>query len=264
MDANPTEPRLVRWNEDTVLENVRAVASAHSFPRHVHAQWVVGLVTRGAKEFDLNGRLFLAGPGSIFSIPPGEAHCGRAADGSSAHYSAWFFPPQSFLRSRQLLIPASIHQCAGLTKIFKCFENAVAVDPQGLASQSWLEHLRSRLGPDAAETRGPRLSAIADPLRKATDFIHANAFRSISLKELAHLEGLSRYHLLRKFKQAHGLPPHAYQDALRIERAKHLLLRGSAIADTAQAVGYSDQAHFTRRMKRLNGYTPGQFVRARQ
>ncbi|HYM70106.1 MAG TPA: helix-turn-helix transcriptional regulator, partial [bacterium] len=69
-------------------------------------------------------------------------------------------------------------------------------------------------------------------------------------------------HLCRTFHREVGLPPHAYQTQVRVERARSLLRNGVPIAEAAAAVGFYDQAHLTRQFKRVIGVTPGQYVGA--
>jgi AraC-like DNA-binding protein len=70
---------------------------------------------------------------------------------------------------------------------------------------------------------------------------------------------LSPFHLLRVFRAAVGLPPHAYQIQLRVARAKELLRAGMPIAAVAVEVGFVDQSHLTRHFKRLVGVPPGRY-----
>jgi AraC-like DNA-binding protein len=62
------------------------------------------------------------------------------------------------------------------------------------------------------------------------------------------------------FKDRVGLTPHAYQDQLRVRRAKQLLDREVPIAQAAVEAGFYDQAHLTRHFKRVMGVTPGRYV----
>jgi len=85
----------------------------------------------------------------------------------------------------------------------------------------------------------------------------------VALETLARHAGLSRFQALRAFKQRYGLPPHAYQIALRIGHGRKLLREGVTPADVAARCGFADQSHFTRHFKRLHGVTPAQYSRAR-
>ena len=72
---------------------------------------------------------------------------------------------------------------------------------------------------------------------------------------------MSPYHLVRVFKQATGVSPHQYLIQVRVNNARALLMAGAgkrSVAAVAEAVGFADQSHLTRHMKRLLGVTPGE------
>ena len=81
----------------------------------------------------------------------------------------------------------------------------------------------------------------------------------ISLEDLSSVAGLSAFHLTRIFRQAVGLPPHAYQIQLRISRARALLAQGFSVNSVAHETGFFDQTHFTNQFKRHIGVTPGTY-----
>jgi transcriptional regulator GlxA family with amidase domain len=84
-----------------------------------------------------------------------------------------------------------------------------------------------------------------------------------SLAELAALTGLSQFALLRAFRGATGLPPHAYLNQLRVRRARLLLDDGLPPAEVAARTGFADQAHLTRHFKRVVGVPPAAYQRER-
>ncbi len=83
----------------------------------------------------------------------------------------------------------------------------------------------------------------------------------VSLDGLAAAAGLGRFALLRAFQRRFGLPPHAYQLQLKIERARTLLRSGQSAAWVAGELGFCDQSHFTRHFKRILGVTPGDYAK---
>lgn len=84
---------------------------------------------------------------------------------------------------------------------------------------------------------------------------------SVSLDDLTEEVGLSKFHLLRLFREEFGTTPHAFQLHLRIARAREMLDRGTSPAEVALACGFADQAHFTRCFKSIVGFTPAAFAR---
>ncbi len=91
------------------------------------------------------------------------------------------------------------------------------------------------------------------------DYLEAHYGETVELADLSRETGLSRYHLVRAFGAAEGVPPHAYLRQVRLRHAKALLAAGEPIAGVAAATGFSDQSHLTRWLKRLWGLTPGEY-----
>jgi AraC family transcriptional regulator len=99
-------------------------------------------------------------------------------------------------------------------------------------------------------------------LRRVRSYIDNHIGDRISLDELAHQAGVSRFHFARQFRHSTGESPMGYLRRLRIERSKSILqTRDSTIAEVAARLGFSDQSHFTRIFGRLVGVSPGNFAR---
>ncbi len=75
---------------------------------------------------------------------------------------------------------------------------------------------------------------------------------------------LSSRTVRRRFLRATGLTPMGIQQIERAQRAAALLERGVPILDAVYQVGYADQPHLTRSLKRFIGQTPAQIVRVSQ
>lgn len=80
-----------------------------------------------------------------------------------------------------------------------------------------------------------------------------------SLQQLAQAAGLSRYQLIRVFRAATGMTPHAYRLNASINRARDSLQAGTALAQLAHELGFADQSHFQRVFKAHAGITPGRY-----
>ena len=98
-----------------------------------------------------------------------------------------------------------------------------------------------------------------DAVTQIKEYIASHYSEDISLETLSQLTHLSPYHLIRTFRAAVGIPPHAYLRQVRVQRAKTLLALGRPIADVALTTGFVDQSHLTRWFKRLWGVTPAQY-----
>lgn len=82
----------------------------------------------------------------------------------------------------------------------------------------------------------------------------------LSLGSMARIALASRYHFNRTFRQVTGVPPSQFLYALRLEKAKRLLLQTQRkVIDICYEVGYNSVGTFTRRFTDLLGVSPTTF-----
>lgn len=109
--------------------------------------------------------------------------------------------------------------------------------------------------PGRAETLADRAVALARA------YLEEHWDRNVSLDELARAAGLSKFHLTRRFARSVGVPPHAYQNQLRVHHAADMLRRGLPVGEAARRAGFCDASHLSRHFKRALGTTPGRYLR---
>lgn len=82
----------------------------------------------------------------------------------------------------------------------------------------------------------------------------------VPMADMARLAGLSPTHFNRRFRQIFGMPPSRFLHALRIEKARQLLVETDrSVGEIAVGAGYHDQSHFTRHFRKLTGMAPGRY-----
>jgi AraC-like DNA-binding protein len=124
----------------------------------------------------------------------------------------------------------------------------------------WLRAVIQR-APAVRPPRRPHSDRDDKALRSACDYLAEQPERNISLDELANAAGISKFRLIRLFRERTGLPPHALQVAHRIRAARRLLEAGTTIAEAAAATGFADQSHLHRHLQRSLGVTPAEYQR---
>lgn len=103
--------------------------------------------------------------------------------------------------------------------------------------------------------RGPR-SEIDDVIA----FLQRQLYEPLSLSQLAQYAGYSPFHFSRIFKERMGLSPQHYVSALRLQRAKELLLSTPlSIRDIGLEIGQQSLGTFTTRFTQRVGISPSQF-----
>ncbi len=94
-------------------------------------------------------------------------------------------------------------------------------------------------------------------LKRLVSVIEDRLTEDLGLAELASEVGMSQSHFASLFRLSTGLSPHQYIVQRRVERAQSLLQSTTlSISDIAAAVGFYDQSHLTRHMRRILGITP--------
>jgi AraC-like DNA-binding protein/mannose-6-phosphate isomerase-like protein (cupin superfamily) len=247
-----------------------ATYTTHTFSLHSHDEIEIGVNESGTARFSIGGRVRRLEPGHLLLAGPHEAHSGQRVGHRPWEYRAVLLHP-GFLRP--------LDQAAGLPAPAVRFRSPLAHDP-ALATAVLDLHRLVATGGTAREEIG-RLTRLltevigrhALPEKGATSteghpaaeqvrsHLEAHFREHVSLDSLSELTELSRYHLLRVFKRATGLPPNAYQQCLRIRAAQRMLRSGSPIARVALEVGFASVSHFTRQFKKIVGAPPGVWTR---
>ena len=251
---------------------LRAEYRQQRFDRHFHEEFAIGIIERGCQAFAYDGgrRLDMPG-GTVALISPGIVHSGWPGADEGWRY--------------RMLYPSVETVCAAVSDIFgsdaiPAFDRPVVMDDALFGLLSRLHAASESPAPDALEIeelfvrairaslqhhaglKGPEMvRGHAPGLRRVRELIEARHGDALSLAELAGVAGLSRFQMLRQFKTAFGLPPHAYLRLARVRRARAMVLDGEPLADTALAAGFADQAHMTRAFRSILGYTPGALAR---
>ena len=98
---------------------------------------------------------------------------------------------------------------------------------------------------------------------RAVDCIWERYSDQLSLADMAHSAMLSRFHFARAFKEQTGVSPGRFLAAIRIYRAKRMLLIGTmSVAGVSSAVGYSSLGSFTSHFTDSVGISPSRFRHA--
>lgn len=120
-------------------------------------------------------------------------------------------------------------------------------------------HLMRRIEQLPAVKRTTRLE-LYRRLSYAVDYLHAHTATAIDLDALAGTACLSKYHFLRLFKQAFGLSPYQYLQALRLKKAEHLLRHTRLpINEIAAALHFENSNSFSRLFLQRNKLYPSQY-----
>ena len=273
-DTRKRKETVRYWRCDDLpgVELLRADYASQSYSWHTHETFAFGAIERGALAMRLHGMDGVAPAGNVAIVFPGEAHTGHGADSSGWSYRMFYIDPAILADAASGIAPGRL----GLPPL-----------PQGAISDPDLSesigalHRMLEQGAGAPLERQERLLAIlarfirrhalwdAPPpervsratMERVRIYLDERVSEDVTLPELAAAAGCNPFRLVRAFRSAYGLPPHAYQLQRRVRRAQELLRAGWNATTTAAELGFVDQSHFSRIFRQITGMTPGAFAR---
>lgn len=137
------------------------------------------------------------------------------------------------------------------------FDAMAAEEPDAMKSEEEVVFFVGRLlALFNAHAPAPENPGGSETARQVKAFLDTHFDGDIQLKDLECEFGRSRFSLLRQFRSAFGLTPHAYLVNQRINAAKKCLLEDHSVADTAVRCGFFDQSHFVKTFLNYVGMTP--------
>ncbi len=248
------------------IEMRQATQSDACYHLHSHDEFSFGVIDAGQADYLNGGQRQQIGYRDTVLINPGDMHA------CNPHFGQWSYR-MLFLNCQWLAqlqhesgfssaldyhaFSRTLLQSGAHYQLFDGLFGALAQGQAQLNAESLLiEFLLPLFQGRVDESRS------SDRLYLAKEYLLSQLDASPDLTSLANLVGISRYHLIRSFKQVYGLSPHAYLIDARIKQAKIELRRGQALADVALNLGFSDQSHFQHQFKKRLGVTPRRYQSA--
>ena len=147
--------------------------------------------------------------------------------------------------------------------------------PDSETPQSQQRQAEVRPSPDS-EVKDPPWNALLDsveapgqdspfdlsaPVLAALRHMYRHYARRLSLEDLASRAGMSRFHLVRRFRAETGFTPYRYLVTLRVRRAQRLLVERPdlMVREVGAQVGYADPTAFARVFRFRAGVSPQSF-----
>lgn len=251
-------------------EMLTAEYFSQEFAPHWHEGFSIPVIESGAQTYRYRGTRCLAAVGCIAAINPGEVHTGERATEHGWAYRA-FYPSLAWMQ--QLA-----SDMAGMAVGVPWLPDGVIEDAD-VSAQLGLAHRMMESGHDILATESALMAGFAMLLsryarnRPSVQAIQPDTMRiemmkarlsedlseALSLSDLAREVGLSAFYAARLFSRCTGMPPHAWRNQLRLNRAQSLLRQNLSVTEIATMTGFADQSHFTRHFKRAFGVAPGRW-----
>lgn len=97
------------------------------------------------------------------------------------------------------------------------------------------------------------------------EYIHKYYFRKITRKDIAKYLGYNEDYIGKVFKSRYGCSISTYVNNLRIEKAKEFLEKTDlSITEISELVGFNEVYYFSKKMKKITGYSPTEWKKMRK
>jgi len=229
--------------------------------------YVLGYVQSGSAVYDFGGKITHVRKGTVILIKQDQLYSARSDAQDPWQFYSVAFMPEFYDEDSRLLLnnmpntfaaSDSSHMAENFAELYRIWSSKGAgyiIKCRSLI----LDILYILLGD---ELRRSKASAHYARLEELVNMMRENYTRSYSLEELCDLSNLSSAHFRMLFKQMTGTTPIQYQNRLKIEHAKDLILsHNCSVTEAAHAVGFHDVYYFSRMFRKITGKNPSEYLR---
>lgn len=244
------------------------------FPYHYHTFHKVIMVLAGRAEYAVEGERYTLCSGDFVLVGRGCIHRPVMTEGDFYERVVFYISPEYLQKLTRE--GDDMEQCFRLAQerfryvyragddgelhgLFTALEEALqdrdfggVLRARALCVQLLVAINRAVISGDGDEGRGDnKVVAILH-------YLNSHLTEPLSIEELASRFYISKYHMMRRFREETGYTIHNYISEKRLLMAQQLLKRGAALSQAAEQCGYQDYSTFSRAYKKQFGHAPSE------
>jgi AraC-like DNA-binding protein len=235
----------------------------------------ISLPITGSPFLELDHKASLLGKNSIIVTAPGEKHIHFSEEDESKilliNMNKDFLNKVVSSRLAQNITEVELlsYVEGSFEEIVKMADKIIRegllkdIDPIKIEELEWelAEVLLTSLeGSHTKEWRSEVLLNQYPLIKNIVHYIHENYTKEIALEDLVRISGLSKFYLLRLFKETMGNTPSHYISIVRLKKAEELLLTTNAsVTNICYEIGYGSLPSFERAFRKKYGVTITEF-----
>ncbi len=248
------------------MEVKTGAETAYSVRRHSHEELCIGFVEKGSSTVVCASMALCLKVNDAVLIPPQAVHLCRPSEPDKFRFTMAFVDPKWIRQSLGLDVLGIRGKKARLndkdretkTRFFEHFETpGTRLQMESLAVLFLARLLFEVFNLDPAAKKKAQDSP--GTAQKARNFLDRYFTEDVRLRDLEKTCGRNKYAIIREFRKAFALTPHAYVLDRRINLARTLLAQNNSVAHTAAECGFFDQSHFIKTFKTFTGINPAEY-----
>ncbi len=224
----------------------------HEFPYHTHDSLLIGVVKSGEARFAIGSNEYLLGKGMTYLVPP---NVGISINPIIPYsYLTICIKNHKTTRFGQYKLDLYVLNNMGECLIGLCERYKLKL----LSDEEFINNLIKTLELQDNEVNQNKVCTSA-AIMDAIIYIKEHVNDKFLLDELTKAVHLSKYHLVRVFKNEMGITPKQYDQQCKIRRVKEWALQEKAGVDIATNLNYSNQGHLCSMFKRYMGISMNEY-----
>lgn len=240
--------------------------SGRHYKSHMHKTFSVGAIDYGEVIYQVDGFMAKLQPGSLALINPERLHSCNPTESCERSYFMlyldvdWCLQVQKSLWQLETFCPVDSILLED-NSIYQHYINTMAVlmnKEDILEKEQMLVELVERIFFQTCKGVEVNHEPVLQ-IEQLKRLLSLDLDKETSMNQMALKLGGNPYTLIRHFKAATGITPHAYRLNCRIEHARKLLQKGLDLSDVALESGFFDQSHFHRHFKAITTVTPKEY-----
>jgi AraC-like DNA-binding protein len=234
----------------------------------IYTEWVIFAIEEGAFYYEIGNEKGMATFGDLVICPP-DTVFRRVIVTPLTFYFFWLNWTEG-PGSGDTAIPAGkisilntarlAHNYAAMKK-WQGWPGVVRLSQYShYCRDMWLMYCEE-LGEGETRIKHEAIPNPVDPsMQEAQSLIHQRAFTKLSLNQVASTLGITPVQLTKRFNASYGVTPLRYLTALRLKKAKHLLLDTKmTIEQIAECCGYQNGFYLHRLFAKYEHMTPSHY-----
>ena len=240
--------------------------SGRHYKPHIHKTFCIGAIDQGEVIYQIEGKRVKLRPGSLALINPENLHSCNPGDSCQRSYYMlyldveWCLQLQQSLWQLESFIPVNtivLEDDMAYQQYINTMTSLMVVGDL-LEKEQILVELVEKIFLQVCEPAAVK-SEPSLQIEQLKRQLSMNLDVDTSMRQLASKLQANPYTLLRQFKAAMGITPHAYRLNYRIALARVLLQKGLDLSQVALECGFFDQSHFHRHFKAITTVTPKEY-----
>jgi AraC-like DNA-binding protein len=258
------------WKNDNFegISLFKASFQNFKYTKHWHDELTIGIILDGIEGIDYRSDKLIVGKGDIIALNPSEVHTGF-----TCNYEGWssrmFYFDMDFISTilqeinysgkpfieNPIIFDEDLY--ISLKNLHFSFETNCFKISHDILLVSIIHRLFTEYGSKKLHSN----SFTCDSYNnfKMREYLTNNYSRDISLLDLCNLTGMSKYNIIKSFKQEFNITPHQYMIITRINKAKFLIEKNMDITEASLKCGFYDLSHMSRNFKKVFGVSPGKY-----